>query len=347
MNQPHRTVPIPPSAHAGFRGRVFRPARWLPGAHLQTLAGKFLRPQTRLRVDRLRIETPDADFLDLDIGPDPGPGAPIVLVLHGLEGSTRRAYLRLAMSALTDAGMRAVGMNFRSCSGVPNRQARFYHSGDTGDFSHVLASLRERFPGRVFGALGFSLGGNVLLRYLGEKAGSPPPYLRAAAAISVPYDLTAGCKMLETGWMGAVYTRYFLRSLREKIRAKQPLLRDLIDLGRVFDARTLREFDEAATAPLHGFRDAEHYYREASSGPILPKVRVPTCLLHAMDDPFLPAEAIPRNAVERNPWLVDFFQEKGGHVGFVERGPPWRRTFWAETEAVRYLSTVLTNPTLG
>lgn len=344
LKQADRTKPTPPQAHLAFQGSPFHPVRWLPGPHLQTLAGKLLRPRVELGLERLRIETPDGDFLDLDLGPDPGAEAPFVVVLHGLEGSTRRAYVRTAMAALTRAGMRAIGMNFRSCSGVPNRRARFYHSGETGDISFVLDLLREKFPGRTFGALGFSLGGNVLLRYLGEKGDSPPPCFLGAAAISVPYDLTEGSRMLEVGWMGRIYTRYFLRSLQKKARAKRHLLNGVVDLDRILEARNLREFDEAATAPLHGFRDAREYYRQASSGPVLPAIRVPTYLLHAMDDPFLPGHAVPHEAVDENPWLVASFSGRGGHVGFVGAGPPWRPIFWAETEAIRYLATILKAP---
>ena len=344
LKQADRTRPTPPQAHVEFRGRRFRAAPWLPGAHLQTLAGKVLRPKRELALESLRIDTPDGDFLDLELGPDPGDQAPFVLILHGLEGSTRRPYIRMAMSALTEAGMRAIGMNFRSCSGVPNRRARFYHSGETGDIGFVIEVLRSVFPGRPFGALGFSLGGNVLLRYLGEQRDDPPPLLLAAAAISVPYDLTEGSKMLESGWMGRVYTHYFLRSLQEKARAKRHLLREIVDFDRILESRTLREFDEAATAPLHGFQDAGEYYRMASSKPILTSIRVPTCLIHALDDPFLPARSVPREAVDLNPWLMGSFSPSGGHVGFVERGVPWQPTFWAETEAVRYLGAVLGLP---
>jgi len=338
--------PTPPQAHLGFQGSPFHPTRWLPNAHLQTLAGKLLRPKEELNLERLRIETPDGDFLDLDLGPDPGAEAPFVVVLHGLEGSTSRAYVRTAMAALARAKMRPIGMNFRSCSGVPNRRARFYHSGETRDLSFVVDVLRKKFPDRTFGALGFSLGGNVLLRYLGEKGDSTPPRFLGAAVISVPYDLTAGSRMLEVGWMGKIYTRYFLRSLQEKARAKRHLLNGVVDLERILKARSLREFDEVATAPLHGFRNAGEYYREASSGPILKSIRVPTYLLHAMDDPFLPEHAVPREAVNENPWLAASFPRRGGHVGFVGGKPPWRPTFWAETEAIRYLTTILRAPSI-
>ncbi len=331
MHPPH-----PPPGD--FRLRAFQPARWIRGPHLQTVLGKFLRPRFDPGLVRERWETEDGDFLDLDFGPDPGPGAPVVVILHGLEGSTRRAYVRMAMAELLERGIRPVGMNFRSCSGEPNLTPRFYHSGETGDLAWILDRLRDRFPHRPLGALGFSLGGNVLLKYLGETGGNGSSPVVAAAAISVPFDLVAGTRALESGRMGRIYTGYFLRSLREKALAKRRLLESALDLERVLAARTLREFDDAATAPLHGFPDAWTYYREASSARYLEAIRVPTLLLQAADDPFLPEEALPLEAVRRNPRLVEGFQRRGGHVGFVETGRGRRAAFWAESEAARYLA---------
>lgn len=340
MNDPSTTRhPDRHRIHRGHRVRPFRPARWLPGAHLQTVLGKFLRPRPDPGLRRERLTTPDGDFLDLDLAPDPGPEAPVVLVLHGLEGSSRRAYMRVALHELARRGMLAVAMNFRACSGEPNRLPRFYHSGETGDLGWVVERLRERFPHRPLGAMGFSLGGNVLLKYLGEGRDRAP--VDAAAAVSVPFDLLEGSRAIEAGAMGRVYTYYFLRSLREKVDRKTPLLEPLLDLERVRRARTLREYDEVATAPLHGFAGAEAYYRASSSGQFLDGIRVPTLLLQAHDDPFLPGEVLPRKIVEANPFLLPSFTETGGHVGFVEGDVPWRPAFWAESEAARYLRNLL------
>jgi predicted alpha/beta-fold hydrolase len=231
---------------------------------------------------------------------------------------------------------------------VPNRLARFYHSGETGDPGRVLAYLRERFAGRPIGALGFSLGGNMLLRLLGELGATPPDELRAAVAVSVPYDLALGADMLERGIMGRFYGRYFLRSLKRKVRTKISLLRDVIDVDRALTARTIREYDDAVTAPLHGFPSAAEYYARASSGQILAQIRVPTYLIHAEDDPFLPAGALPKAALEANPWLVAAFSGRGGHVGFLEGIGPGKARFWVEEEAARYLADVLGRaPSIG
>jgi uncharacterized protein len=325
----------------GFRLRAFRQARWLRGPHLQTVLGKVARPRFDPGLTRERWETRDGDFIDLDFAPDPSPEAPIVVILHGLEGSSRRAYVRMAMGELLRRGIRPVAMNFRSCSGEPNRTPRFYHSGETEDLAWLLAGLRRRFPGLPMGALGFSLGGNVLLKYLGETGEAEDGPLAAAATISVPFDLVAGTRALESGRMGRLYTHYFLRSLRGKAEAKRALLESVVDLERVLAARTLREFDDAATAPLHGFPDAWTYYRESSAAGYLPAIRTPTLLLQSADDPFLPAEALPLAAVAASPWLLGGFQRRGGHVGFVEGRTPLSAAFWAEAEAARYLATAL------
>lgn len=318
--------------------RPFSPPWWLRGPHAQTLAGKFLRPtpDPGLRIERWG--TPDGDFLDLEFTPDPGRDVPLVMVLHGLEGSSRRRYVRLLLARFVDRGMAGVALNFRGCSGEPNRTPRAYHSGETTDPALVLERLRERFPDRPLGAVGYSLGGNVLLKLLGEQGGRTQ--LGAAVAVSVPYDLAAGAELLERSFMGRVYTRYFLRSLKAKARAKGHLLRDAVDLDRVSASRTLREFDDALTAPLHDFPDAATYYARSSSSDFLRDIAIPTLLIHARDDPFLPVAALPDLDAVDNPALKGVFVEHGGHVGFVH-GSPAAMRFWAEEEATRFLGSVL------
>jgi len=318
----------------------FSPAWWARNPHVQTLAGKYLRPEPVLPVTRERWETPDGDFLDLDFMPDRG--RPRVLVLHGLEGHSRRRYVLNTLTALRGAGLDGVALNFRHCSGEPNRRARTYHSGETADLGFVLTRLREAKPGGPLGVVGFSLGGNVLLKYLGERSGAetpahaPGPLPDAAVAISVPYDLAAGAELLSRSVMGRGYTRYFLRSLHAKVREKESLLRDQVSLPRVYAARTLPEFDDALTAPLNGFRDAAHYYEESSATRYLDRIRTPTLALHAADDPFLPRRCIPRDALEANPAIQPIVTPRGGHVGFVGPGSAHGR-FWAEAVSARFL----------
>ncbi len=332
----------PRAAEAGapepWRPTPYRPPWWLKGPHAQTLAGKLFKSKPDLNLRRERLDTPDGDFIDLDFMPEPQSPRPIVLVLHGLEGSARRSYVLTTLAALEAQGLWGVGLNFRSCSGEPNRTTRSYHSGETGDLAHVLAMLAKRFPGRPMGAVGFSLGGNALLKYLGEVGGSKGAPLRAAAAISVPFDLSAGARMLETGLMGRVYTFYFMQMLRRKTSLKREILREAVDVDAVLRAKTLRAFDELATAPLHGFAGAEDYYARSSSARFLDRIRVPTLLLHSLDDPFLPAHAVPKDAVSRNRFLTGVFTRSGGHAGFIAGGHPLRPRPWAEGEAARFLA---------
>jgi len=322
-----------------FVPRPFRPAWWLPGPHAQTVGGRYLRPRTGVRYRRERVDTPDGDFLDLDWAavpgrPAPSDTAPFVVVVHGLEGSAESAYVKETCRALWDRGIRSVAMNFRGCGGEPNRLPRFYHAGDTGDLAFVLELLAERFPGAPLGAVGFSLGANVVLKYLGERGDDA--LARAAAAISIPFDLGAGADKLAASVTGRMYTAIFIRSLRRKYLSKRHRIGGTVDERRVLASRTFRDIDDAATAPLHGFRDVDHYYGSSSSGQFIPRIRVPTLLVHASDDPFVPEAAIPRDAIAANPALTAAIVPHGGHVGFIA-GQPGRPEFWSEREAARFL----------
>ncbi len=319
----------------------FRPAWWLRNPHAQTLAGKYLRPGAAFAPERRRIDTPDGDFLDLDFGPEPAPDAPLVVVLHGLEGSARREYVSLMLRELFHRGLRGVGMNFRGCGGEPNRVARCYHSGDTDDLALVVAWLRDRHPGRPIGGAGFSLGGNVLLKYLGERGDRSA--IGAAVTVSVPFDLTSCAEHLSSGFMGRTYGAFFLRSLRRKVRAKRHLLDGEANVERTLAARTIRDFDEAFTAPLHGFSGADDYYDRADARRYLADIRVPVLIVQARDDPFLPQGADLKAMVAANPRLATAFTDRGGHLGFVEGALPWRPRFWAEREAAGFLARVLTS----
>ncbi|HEU0053734.1 MAG TPA: alpha/beta fold hydrolase [Longimicrobium sp.] len=323
-----------------FQPRPFHPAAWLPGPHAQTVAGKYLRPRTGIVYRRERFDTPDGDFLDVDFASVEGkPGlpadAPVVLVAHGLEGSAHSGYVLESCLAAYEVGMRAVAMNFRSCGGEMNRLPRFYHAGETGDLAFVLDLLADRFPGAPLAAMGFSLGANQLLKYLGERGAEAR--VRAAAAVSVPFDLDLGARKLDASFMGRVYTGVFVRSLQRKFRQKREMIGDACDGRRVLAARSFREFDDAATARLHGFRDVDDYYGTQSSKNFLGAIRVPTLLVQAEDDPFVDETALPRGIERTNPWIETAFTAHGGHVGFIA-GPPWKPWFWAEREAVRFLA---------
>jgi predicted alpha/beta-fold hydrolase len=290
--------------------------------------------------ERERVETPDGDFIDIDWAPDPGPESPVVLVLHGLEGSSHRRYVRSVCRSLLRHRIRPVAMNFRGCSGEPNRSLRFYHSGETSDPASIVELIRARHPGRRVGAMGFSLGGNVVLKMLGERPDGGRGLLDAAVAMSVPYDLAAGCDLLQRSRMGRLYSEYFLRSLREKIAGKRERLGGVLDLEAVDAARTIRDFDEHVTAPLNDFESASAYYEACSSAGFLEGVGVPTLLLHARNDPFLPEHAIPEERARLNPWLQWVMEDGGGHVGFLE-GSPWAPRFWADEASADFLARAL------
>lgn len=259
-----------------------------------------------------------------------------MVVLHGLEGCSRSGYVVELCRRLLQRGMRPLAVNFRGRSGAPNRRRRLYHSGETGDLAHVVRRVRGRVgPDTKIGAAGFSLGGNVLLKYLGERDAGDAG-LSAAAAVSVPFDLAASARHLERG-AGRIYAWFLLRSLKRSLRRKARRMPDAYDLERAGRASTLREFDDAVTAPVHGFRDAAEYYRLSSSARYLPEVGVSTLVVHAGDDPFVPAASVPVGALEGNAHLEPRLSRRGGHVGFLAAGADGRPRFWAEAAAAAYL----------
>jgi hypothetical protein len=297
-----------------------------------------VRRRTLTGVTRERFETPDGDFVDVDWRPGPGT-APLLLVLHGLEGAATSHYIGGLFRLAAARGWRAGVLYFRSCSGELNRLPRFYHSGDTADFDHVVRVVAEREPAVRLGAVGISIGGNVLLKWLGELRDSAPKALGAAAAISVPFDLEACARTMDRGLQKVLYTASFMRTFRRKTRAKARAFPGFVDLTAALRARTFAAYDRAVTAPLHGFADEVDYWRRASSGPYLADIRRPTLLLNALDDPFIPPSSLP-DPRRLPPDVRAEFVAHGGHVGFVE-GRPWRSASWAERRAVEFLATVL------
>jgi predicted alpha/beta-fold hydrolase len=237
-------------------------------------------------------------------------------------------------------GWRAVTLNFRSCSGELNRQLQFYHSGHTEDLDEVVRQLLAREPGARLGAVGVSLGGNVLLKWLGERGAEAPTQLVGAVAISVPFDLTPCAHVLDRGIQRRVYTANFLRTMRAKARLKahrHPGFRDVVDVDRALRARTFAEYDRAVTAPLNGFADERDYWRRASCGPYLSAIRRPALLVNALDDPIVPPEALP-DPTTLPPGVRAEFVARGGHAGFIEGAWPWRARSWVERRAMEFLA---------
>lgn len=320
---------------------IYRPAWWVPGAHAQTLWGKLARPRPRFPLRSVRLDTLDGDFLDLRRleGTKPAPKAPRLLLLHGLEGTERSHYVAGFFAEARARGWGADLLLFRGCGDEPNRTPRAYHSGETGDLELALGHVVREFPEAPLLLAGVSLGGNVLLKWLGERGDDLPRAVRAAAAVSVPFDLEKGCRRLSEGF-SRVYTSHFLVSLRRKALAKLERFPGLFDPAKVRGARSLYDFDDAFTAPVHGFRDAHDYYSRSSSIGYLKGVRLPTLLLNAEDDPFLPAAVLDdvRRVAAGNAALQLEFVQRGGHVGFVSGRVPWRPRYYAEWRAMEFLA---------
>lgn len=322
------------------REHTYRPAWWVPGAHVQTLWGKFARRPPVLPTRIERWSTPDEDFIDV-LRLDGGPDRPRLFVLHGLEGTVRSHYVGGLFKMAHDRGWGADMLIFRSCGDELNRAPRFYHSGETTDVELAVRRILDEFPRVPVVLCGISLGGNVLLKWLGEQADAVPGRIRGAAAVSVPFDLERGSRFISRGF-SRVYERHFLRTLRRKAVAKLTRFPTLFDLPSMRAARTLLEFDDAVTAPVHGFRDAHDYYSRSSSLRYLECIRRPTLLLSARDDPFLPEAVLDEvgEIVQRNPFLKAEFHRHGGHVGFVG-GTPWRPQYYIEQRVGSFLQHVL------
>jgi predicted alpha/beta-fold hydrolase len=313
---------------------AFVPPRWARNPHLQTVWGPLVR-RRRLSLRRERIETDDGDFVDLDWLDGPA-RAPLILLLHGLEGCARSHYVSGLLGEVQRRSWRGVLLNFRSCSGELNRGPRFYHSGDTGDLGAVVRRLAARDEAPV-GAVGVSIGGNVLLKWLGEHGNEAP--VEAAVGISVPFDLTSCARVLDRGVRRLVYTANFMRTMRRKAIAKAAQYPGLFDVARVRRARTFAEYDRLVTAPLHGFLDECDYWSRASSAPYLSHIRRPTLLVNALDDPFIPPASLPEPASLPAPVRAEWTTH-GGHVGFVDSARPSRAS-WAERRAIGFLATTL------
>lgn len=314
----------------------FKPAWWLSNSHAQTLYPTLTR-RIQAPVDGTeRIELPDGDFIDLawainGLYKD----APLVVLLHGLGGSIESTYVAGLMHALNGYGWRAVLMHFRGASKEPNRLARAYHSGDTGDLNFFLNLLQKREPDTKKAAIGVSLGGNVLLKWLGEN--SSQVILQAAIGVSVPFQLRLVADKISQGF-SRVYQGYLLKRLKEVFVRKRAVLGDnLPEFLRDADKwRCFWTFDEFVTAPLHGFANVHTYYREASSRPYLRHITTPTLIIHALDDPFMTPEIIPSES-ELSQEITLELSESGGHVGFIAGPLPWTPVYWLEQRIPEFL----------
>jgi hypothetical protein len=280
-------------------------------------------------LERSRWETPDGDFIDVDFAGDPAAARRLAL-FHGLEGCSSSHYARAIAAHAAAQGWRVALPHFRGCSGEPNRTPRAYHSGDTEEIDWILRRLAPR------AAIGISLGGNALLKWLGQRGEAAHALVQRAAAVSAPLDLPAAGAALDRGLNRVLYTRHFLGTLKPKALAKLERFPALYDAAKVRAARRFREFDDTVTAPLHGFRDVDHYWSEAASGPWLERIRVPTLVLNARNDPFLPEAALVAATRRAAPCVVLEFPCSGGHAGFVS-GPFPGHHGWLATRLLQFL----------
>lgn len=323
--------------------RPYRPAWWLPDPHSATVWGRLGRREPVPNVCTLRWNTPDGDFVEIARlnAPESSPpkNSPRVLVLHGLEGGVHSHYVRAIFREARARGWGADLLIFRSCGSEHNRLPRSYHSGETGDPAFVIDQITTEFPDAPLGLFGVSLGGNVLCKLLGERGVTLPKQVVGAVAMSVPFDLARASRHIGRGF-GAVYERSFLRSLIPKALQKVERHTELAPLATVASARTIWEFDDTFTAPLHGFASAADYYSRASSISFLKDIRIPTLLLSAVDDPFLPPDVLDqvRTVAHGNSALTLEFPERGGHVGFTAGRWPWNPWYYGEWRAAEFLT---------
>jgi uncharacterized protein len=317
----------------------FRPAWWLPGPHLPTIWGKLGRRRSPVH-DRLeRITTPDGDHVTLVRMGTIADRVPHLFILHGLEGKIGAKYAHGMLDEARKLGWSGDMLMFRSCDGEVNAARRFYHSGETTDLDFVVRRLIAEHPKLHLVMCGVSLGGNVLLKWLGEQGKRVPVQVKRAAAVSVPYDLEAGARVLERGF-ARVYARHFLTTLIAKTVEKLAVYPDLCDIDQLRATKTFFEFDDLLTGPIHGFSGAHDYYEKSSSIHFLDDVRVPTLLMSAWNDPFLPLSVLAavRNIARRNKHLFVEFPLTGGHVGWIS-GHPWSQRYFMEARVVDWLAT--------
>jgi hypothetical protein len=305
---------------------TYRAPHWLPGGHVQTIVAARLVPLPEVRYCRERWDTPDGDFVDVDFAlPEPErASAPALVLFHGLEGCSRSHYALAIMRHFADRGWRGMVVHFRGCSGEPNQLPRAYHSGDSDECDWILSRVHGRWPEAKLHAAGISLGGNVLAKWLGERE-EDAGFIAAAASVGSPLDLAAGGAALARGF-NLVYTQMFLSTLKSKALAKTRQFPGIADPDKLRASRDLYDFDNAFTAPVHGFRNADDYWARASGKPWLPGVKVPHLVLNARNDPFVPAASLPREHEVSKSVLLEQ-PEQGGHIGFVQGRPPGNLDF--------------------
>ncbi|HME60549.1 MAG TPA: alpha/beta fold hydrolase [Candidatus Binatia bacterium] len=294
----------------------YRAPWWLPGGHLQTIYARSLGKNFAVPYRRERWRTPDDDFIELDWVDSEADDGALVVLFHGLEGCSQSHYATSLMARLTHGGWRGVVPHFRGCAAEANSLPRSYHAGDSQEIDWILRRFKDQNPQRDIYVAAISLGGNMLLKWLGERGDAAREIVARAVAVSAPLDLHAAARQLDCGFKKILYTRYFLQSMRPKVLEKISTHALDIDPRAVRACSTFRGIDDLYTAPFHGFKNADHYWTSTSSKPWLKAIRVPTLVINARNDPFLPESALPSADDVSDAVRLDFPRE-GGHVGFV------------------------------
>ncbi|WP_082488004.1 YheT family hydrolase [Methylophilus sp. Leaf414] len=312
---------------------------WLPGGDLQTIFAATLNPVPNVDYRRERWELPDGDFVDadwVDNAPENHAASPIVVLFHGLEGNSQSAYARALMAAVKAKGWRGVVIHFRGCSGEPNRLPRVYYAGDAPEIDLFLSRVRSHAPSVPIYAVGVSLGGNALLKWLGEKGDKAAIIIDKAIAVSAPIDLAASADSLDKGLNRLIYTPMFVDSMRPKALEMTQRFPGLLSEEKIKAAKTIHDIDNAVTAVLYGATDAEDYYAKNASKPWLASIRLPTLILNAKNDPFIPASSLP-TADEVSGLVTLEYPDTGGHAGFP-RDNNWFATHLLEFFQAEHLS---------
>ncbi len=320
-----------------MKNNKFSPPWWLRNTHIQTIL-PVMTKVSKVPTSRHRLELEDGDFLDLDWIGKPKPSQPVILVLHGLEGCGNSHYVRRILASSRQKGIAACLHHHRGCSGETNRLSRSYHSGDTQDLAKTLQYLRREHTGSPIWTVGYSLGGNVLAKYLGENQENS--LIDKAVVVSAPFQLSPCAKRLEKGF-SKVYQSYLIKQLQAKVRHKinHPELGFKMPVAesQVGGLNTFYQFDDKVTAPLHGFNGADDYYQRASGLPYLKKITRPTLVIHAKDDPFMTDAVIPRPGQLSSSVKYELHQQ-GGHVGFICGGLPWKPEFYLEPRILEFFT---------
>ena len=305
-----------------------------PGGHLQTILPKLFRKRKPPAYERERVTTPDNDFIDLDWIKKGRPR--LALLLHGLEGSSYSQYIRGTVNVLSSQGWDSVAMNFRGCSGEINALLRSYHSGATEDLHFVIEHILAHHKYKKINLIGFSLGGNLLLKYLGENKYKLPHAIQACVAVSTPCDLQGSAYTLGK-WQNRMYLRRFLRSMKKKIKKKEKKYPGSLNYHKIYAANDFEDFDDHYTGPVHGFKNADNYWRECSCKQFIPHIKTPTLLVNALNDPFLPETCYPIREAGMNPCFEFLMPRHGGHIGF----PSWQMRsdiLWHEKAIYEFIS---------